>query len=131
MQNFHKAANICNILPRQAVANRLIVVKLKRDRKCRGHAYFKPVHPHFIYHALDYLKYHNKIYADIYIAKHPSSEEMFRFLKLLKFKKKQSISDGTGISENVNDTENEYALVKDLLSLPIANQIKQLFFLKF
>ena len=32
-----EAANICNILPRPAVSNRLIIVKLKRDLKYRGH----------------------------------------------------------------------------------------------
>ena len=37
-------ANICNILPRPAVSNRLIVVKLKWDLKYRNHAYFEIVH---------------------------------------------------------------------------------------
>ena len=51
-----KAANICNILPRLAVFNGLVVVKLKRDLKYRGHVYFGPVPPHIIYQALAYFK---------------------------------------------------------------------------
>ena len=44
-----EAANICNILPRPAVSNGLIMVKLKRGLKYRGHVYFEPVHPHTVY----------------------------------------------------------------------------------
>ena len=48
-----EAANICNILPRPAVSNGLIVVKLKRDLKYRGHVYFNQfVHILFIRHLL-------------------------------------------------------------------------------
>ena len=36
-------ANISNMLPRPAVSRELIVVKLKRDLKYRGHVYFDPV----------------------------------------------------------------------------------------
>ena len=32
-----ETANVCNILPRPAVSNGLIFVKLKRDLKYRGH----------------------------------------------------------------------------------------------
>ena len=38
-----EAANISNMLPRPAVSSELIVVKLKRDLKYRGHVYFDPV----------------------------------------------------------------------------------------
>ena len=41
-----EAANICNILPRPAVSNGLIAIKLKQDIKYRGHVYFEPVRPH-------------------------------------------------------------------------------------
>ena len=41
-----EAANTCNILPRPAISNGLIIVKLKRDLKYRGHVYFEPVRPH-------------------------------------------------------------------------------------
>ena len=43
-----ETANVCNILPRPAVANGLILVKLKRDLKYRGHVYFEPVRPHIV-----------------------------------------------------------------------------------
>ena len=43
------------------------------------HAYFEPVHPCIVYHALTYLKSYNKFYEDIYIAKGLLSEEMFKF----------------------------------------------------
>ena len=38
-----EAANICNILPRPADSNRLIVVKLRRDPKYRVYVCFEPV----------------------------------------------------------------------------------------
>ena len=43
-----ETADVCNILPRPAVANGLILVKLKRDLKYRGHVYFEPVRPHIV-----------------------------------------------------------------------------------
>ena len=51
-----EAAEICNILPRPAVSNGLIVVKLKRDLKYRVHVYFEPVRLYIVYQALTYLK---------------------------------------------------------------------------
>ena len=42
-------ANICNIAPRPAVSNEIIVVKLERDLKYRGHVYFEPVRPHIVF----------------------------------------------------------------------------------
>ena len=54
-----ETANVCNILPRPAVSNGLILVKLKCNLKYRGHVYFKPVRPHIIYQTLNDLKLHN------------------------------------------------------------------------
>ena len=48
-----EAVNICNILPRPAVSNGLIVVRMKRGLKYRGHVYFELVCPH---QGLNYLK---------------------------------------------------------------------------
>ena len=61
------AANTCNTLPRLAVSNILIIVKLKQHLKYKGHVYFKPFRPYVIYQALTYLK---------------SSERMFRFFDI-------------------------------------------------
>ena len=36
-----EAANIYHFLPRPAVSNRLIVIKVERDLKYKGHAYFE------------------------------------------------------------------------------------------
>ena len=47
-----ETANACNILPKLAVSNGLILVKLKRGLKYRGHVYFEPVLPHIIYQVL-------------------------------------------------------------------------------
>ena len=51
-----EAANICNVLPRPANSDRLIVVKLKRGLEYRGYVYFEPVRPNIIYQAPNYLK---------------------------------------------------------------------------
>ena len=74
-----EVANVCNILPKPSVSNGLIVVKLKRDLKYRGHVYFEPIRPHVIYQAMIYLKSHNKFYEDISVAKSLSSEDMLKF----------------------------------------------------
>ena len=55
-KNSIETANICNILPRPTVSNGLVVVKLKRDLKYKGHVYFEPVRPNIVYQALAYLK---------------------------------------------------------------------------
>ena len=55
-----EAGNICNFLPRPAVSNGLIVVKLKRDLEYRSHVYFEPIRAHIVNQALIYLKSYNK-----------------------------------------------------------------------
>lgn len=39
-----ETANLCNILPRPAVYNELILLKLKRNLNYRSHVYFEPAH---------------------------------------------------------------------------------------
>ena len=69
-----ETANVCNILPRPAVSNGLILVKLKCDLKHKGHEYFEPVRLHTIYQALN-----NKFYEDISITNGLSKEDMLNF----------------------------------------------------
>ena len=73
-----ETANVCNILPRPAVFNGLILVKLKRDVKCRGYAYFDRGQ-HIICQALTYLKSHNNFYEDISVTKGLPGEDMLNF----------------------------------------------------
>ena len=73
------AANICNILPRSAVYNGLIVVLKYRDG-----ADFGPVLTHIIYEIFAYLKSHDNFYEDVSIIKGLSSEDMFRFSKVVE-----------------------------------------------
>ena len=108
-----EAPNVCNILPRPAVFNGLIVVKLKRDLKYRAHEYFEPVPPHVIYQALTYSKLYNKFYQDILIVKGLSSEDMFK-LSDISFPIAESIFNA---KENVNESETEYASVEDPLNI--------------
>ena len=79
-----KAADICHILPRPAVSNGLITVKLKRDLKYRDLVYFEPVRRHTVYQALTYLKSYNKFYEDISIANGFSSEDTFKFSDIVE-----------------------------------------------
>ena len=74
-----KPANICNILPRSAVSNGSIEVKLKRDLKCKARAYFEPACSQIVYQQLSYLKF----YEDISIAKGLSKEDMFKFFHIV------------------------------------------------
>ena len=101
----------------------LIVVKLKRDLKYRGHKSFEPLRPHIIYEALAHMKSHNKSQKDISIAKGLSSEHIFKFSEIHETQeRKKSVtekitSDGKETSENMNDIEIGYASVEDPLNI--------------
>ena len=115
-----EVANVCNILPRPSVSNGLIVVKLKRDLKYRGHVYFEPVRPHVIYQALIHLKSHNKFYEDISIAKGLSSEDMLKFSDFVEMQgetEKGTAESICNAKENVNESKTEYASVEDPLNI--------------
>ena len=99
-------------MPRSAVSNGLIVVKLKQVLKCQGHVFFEPVRPYIIYQALSYSKSHNKFYKDNSIKKGLSSEDMFKFSDIVETQGEtesdaENISDGKEMTENVNDTRSE------------------------
>ena len=107
-----ETSNICNILPRPADANGLIVVKSKRDLKYRGYVYFEPICPNVICQALNYLKTHNKFYEDISISEGLSSKEMINFSGIDKHQ------DATeSIHTKVISNETEYGSVEDPLSM--------------
>ena len=116
-------ANICNILPRPAVSNVLVVFELKRDLKYRRHVYFEPVCPHITHQAHADLKSHNEFYEDISVAKGLSREDMFRLFEIVEIQGENKnvtekiISNRKEMSENRNDTETEYASIKDLLNM--------------
>ena len=107
-----ETSNICNILPRPADANGLIVVKSKRDLKYRGYVYFEPICRNVICQALNYLKTHNKFYEDISISEGLSSKEMINFSGIDKHQ------DATeSIHTKVISNETEYGSVEDPLSM--------------
>ena len=55
-----ETSNICKVLPRPTDSNGLILVKLKRHLKYRGHVIFEPVKPTVVHEAVLLLKDHNK-----------------------------------------------------------------------
>ena len=124
-----ETANICNILPRPANSNGLIVVKLKRDLKYRDYVYFKPGRPNVIYEALNYLKAHNTFYEDISISEGLSSKEIINFAGIDKHQVvtecilTKTISNGTeyGSFEDPlrmhRTGSNERALVSEIPSI--------------
>ena len=59
-----ETSNIYKVLPRPADNNGLILVKLKRHLKYRGHVIFEPVRPTVVCEAIRFLKDHNKFYSD-------------------------------------------------------------------
>ena len=114
-----EVANICNILPRPTVSNGLIVVKMKRNLKYRGHINFEAVRPHIVYQALTYLKSYNKFHEDISIANGLSSEEMFKFSDINEIQRQsecateKKVFDRKEMTENINDrSETEFASVR-------------------
>ena len=119
-----EAGNIYNILPRPAVSNGLIVVKLKRDLKYRGHVYFEPVRPDIVYQALTCLKCYDKFYEDKSIAKGISSKDMFNFSDIVEIQgqsecvTEKNVSDGKIMTENINDrSKTEFSSVEDPLNM--------------
>ena len=83
-----EATNKCNILPRPAVSNGLIVVQLKIQGLC-------------VYQALTYLKSCNKFYENISIAKGLSSEDMFKFSDVFEIQ----VQSERVIEKNVSDVK--------------------------
>ena len=61
--------SVCKTSLRAADSNGLVVVKLKRQMKYKGHVLFEPVHPGQVYDALYCLENSNRFYHDISIAK--------------------------------------------------------------
>ena len=94
-----ETANVCNILPRPAVFNGLILVKLKRDLKYRGYAYFEPVCPHIICQALTYLKSHNNFYEDISVTTGLPDESMLNFSDINENQEETESVTENGISD--------------------------------
>ena len=58
----------CKSLVRHTDSNGIIIVKLKRKNKFRGHVLFEPVRPRIIESFLNYLKLDHPLYRDIEIA---------------------------------------------------------------
>ena len=63
-----EAPNICHVLPRSAVSNGFIVLKLKQDLKSRNYVVFERVRPYVLCQAFTYLKSRSNFYKDISIA---------------------------------------------------------------
>ena len=120
-----------NILPRPAVSNDLIVVKLKHSFKFRGHVYFEPVHPHmFKCQVLAYLKWHKKGL---------SSEELIRFFDIVEIKDQNRKCYQKIISDTKETIGNRNLIyiIQNILQLKIPqtctelHQMRQLLFLRF
>ena len=57
----------CNMLPRPADSNGLIIVKLKRKLEYKGHAVFQAVRPDIVIQFLEFLRSQIDLYSDIEI----------------------------------------------------------------
>ena len=57
----------CNMLPRPADSNGLIIVKLKRKLECKGDVVSEAVSPDVVIQFLEFLRSHNDLYSDIEI----------------------------------------------------------------
>ena len=69
------------------------------------------------------MKFYNKFYTDISIAKGPSCKEMFRFSDIVEVQgenwsaTEKNISDRTEIMKSKSDTETEHGSVEDPRSM--------------
>jgi len=59
--------NTCRILPRPPERSGIIMLKLKRKLRFRGHVYFQAVRPQALANALNWLKINNALYENITI----------------------------------------------------------------
>ena len=77
----------CNVSPRPADSNALIIVKLKRKLEYKGHVVFEAVRSDVVIQFLEFLRSHNDLYSDTEInpAKIP-----LEILGLLHFKKEEN-----------------------------------------
>ena len=57
----------CNMFPRPADSNGLIIVKLKRKLEYKGHVVFEAVRPEIVIQFLEFLRSYNNLYSDIEI----------------------------------------------------------------
>ena len=55
----------CKVLPRPPERSGIIMLKLKRKLKFRGHVYFQAVRPQLIENALNWLKQKNPLYCNV------------------------------------------------------------------
>ena len=74
-----EAEDVCNILPRPACSNGLLVLKLKRKLMYHGHVYFEPIRPNIIAELLDYLKKKNPLYNNVTVDISQVSNELLCF----------------------------------------------------
>lgn len=65
----------CNLLPRLADSNGVIIVRLKRKVEHRGHIICEPLRPTIIESVLNYLRLNNNLYWDIEINMENSPKE--------------------------------------------------------
>ena len=73
------AERYCNTVPRPADSNGLVIVKLKRKLKHRGHLLFEPVRLEFVWSFLNYLKHNNQLYNSIDINLNNIPQSMLQF----------------------------------------------------
>ena len=59
--------DVCNVLPRPACSNGLLLLKLKRKLIYRGHVYFEPIRPDIVSELLNFLKENNFLYDNVTI----------------------------------------------------------------
>ena len=62
-----ECSQTCNVLPRPPDRSGIILLKLKRKLKFRGHVYFQAVRPQFVIRALNWLVANNPLYRNIEI----------------------------------------------------------------
>ena len=73
------AEDVCNVLPRPACSNGLLVLKLKRKSMYHGHVYFEPIRPYIITELLNFLKMNNSLYTNVTIDLNHLSDDLLCF----------------------------------------------------
>ena len=110
----------CNMLPRSADSNGLIIIKLKHKLEYKGHEVFEAVRPNVVIQFLEFLRSHNDLYSDMKInpanipvdilgLKRFKTEEDTIYSKLLKRLDEPVVQSESSLGEEtLNDPLSEF-----------------------
>ena len=103
----------CNTLPRPPERSGIIMLKLKRKLKFRGHVYLQAVRPQMILCALNWLKMNNPLYTDIVVDMNNIHSDLISLQQECSNRNNEVLShdENEAVNSEQPITENNYSTV--------------------